>query len=156
MKTSRTRTQLVGALIWAFASIASASPSVSRDQHFTPVSPSFDKVSASAAGEDFNQDGVRDDVELFLKANAKPPKVLEAYRELAKQLERIIVEAPTGKTSATSISKDIESAMLNLGKVTAFFTEAPIKIGQLEELVFNTKERKSAYETFTTAFYRGE
>ena len=77
-------------------------------------------------------------------------------RQLAKQLQRILVEVPSGLTTATTLSKDIETAMLGLGRETAFFTQAPIKISKLERIVFNTSERKNAYETFTAAFYNGQ
>lgn len=156
MQTTRPRTLLAGAVIWALASIACAAENAPGSLIAPAASNSSSLVSKAAAGEDFNKNGVRDDVEQYLAKNVRAYQVYNAYRDLAKQLQRVIVEVPSGKTTASSVAKDIEIAMLALGKVTAFFTEAPIKIGQLEELVFNTKERKSAYETFSTAFYRGE
>lgn len=156
MQTTRTRTFLAGTAIWVFSCLAYATPNAPGDLAATAASPSSARVIKATAGEDMNQNGVRDDVELFLINNIKPNKVHDAYRDLAKQLQRVIVEVPTGKATATSIAKDIERAMVAVGKVTAFFSEAPIKVHHLERLVFNTSERKSAYASFTAAVYRGQ
>lgn len=156
MQTSRNRTVLAGAVIWACVSLAYAAPAEQGAQPSATALRTSAIAAKAVVGDDINNNGVRDDVEEFLKVNTKSSKVRDAYQELAKQLQRVIVEVPTGKSTATKIARNIELAMVELGKVTAFFSEAPIKISKLERLVFNTSERKSAYESFTVAFYRGQ
>jgi hypothetical protein len=156
MQTLRNKALLAGAIFCAATNFAIAEVKAPSSAQVKIGAHHLAPGASTIAGEDVNKNGVRDDVEEFLIANAKSSSVRKAYQELAKQLQRILVEVPSGLTTATTLSKDIETAMLGLGRETAFFTQAPIKISKLERIVFNTSERKNAYETFTAAFYNGQ
>lgn len=115
--------------------------------------PDLDR-SAELAGADSDDDGVRDDVEVYIEAQYEPGPPQAAARQFARTLQQAVEVDPENASAVKALS--VESARA----VKCIFARFPSDgtgpapsqvVSELEAITTNTRERLQAYLAFNRA-----
>ena len=115
----------------------------------TPKIGSMDSI----AGIDTNNNGVRDDVDAFINTEYLVASQKAAALQLARVIQRELMVSKTDEAAIKLVSLAQSRAVKCI--YLKFDSNSPIKpaavVGNIEYLTANTKERKSAYLSFSKA-----
>jgi hypothetical protein len=106
--------------------------------------PTLDR-SASLAGPDVDRNGVRDDVDAYIKKNYIDPKEAAAVTQMAKGMQAAVLVDPKDAVATTIVSESLDRAIRCISDQFADAGRAGKAVDVMEAVTPNTKKRLLAY-----------
>jgi hypothetical protein len=106
--------------------------------------PTLDR-SASLAGPDVDRNGVRDDVDAYIKKNYTDPKEVAAVMQMAKGMQAAVLVDPKDKAATTLVSDNLDRGIQCAIDSFVDHAKASQAMRAIEAITPNTKRRLLAY-----------
>lgn len=104
--------------------------------------------SSSLTGPDSNKNGIRDDIDQYIRSNYKNTEEIEAAERLARSIAAVLIVDQTNPEKMQNVSQEmgnsVDCAVLKIKRYSDL-------INKLEALTFNTKGRAQVYIAYNKA-----
>lgn len=119
----------------------------------SPSTPALDR-SESLLGPDSNQDGVRDDIEMWINQSYSEPKMRSAAMQEARAMQQIFNVDPADQIAVKEVARRLTHAINCV--YDTFLSGNPVKPSaqvsrEIESITTNTRARLERYLAFNKA-----